>query len=200
MSAAAGCLPIGAIILAAGAATRMGRVKQLLPYRTTTFIGHAIEQARLAGFAPLIVVVGAESAQVRASVAALPVEIAENSNWQLGMGSSIRCGLHALQTTAPEIAAVAILLTDQPLVTGDHLRRMCALLSLDCSAVAAEYSGSIGVPALFQRKVFPKLLSLAPEAGAKQLLRELGEAVRPFPLPEAGTDIDSPEDYSRLTP
>lgn len=177
----------------------MGHLKQLLAYRTSTFIRHAIEQANDAGFAPLIVVVGAESAQVRASIAALPVEITENSDWQLGMGSSIASGMRRLQAIAPETAAVAIVLADQPLVTAGHLRSMHSLLSPDYSAVAAEYGGSIGVPALFQRKLFSTLLSLAPDAGAKQLLRQLGDSVRPFPLPEAETDIDTPEDYARLT-
>ena len=199
MNAPSGCLPIGAIILAAGAGTRMGHIKQLLPYRSSTLIRHAIEQAREARFAPLIVVLGSKSAEVRENIAGLPIEITENSEWQLGMGSSIVCGMHTLQTAAPESAAVAILLADQPLVTTDHLCRMQALLSTDWPAVAAEYSGSLGVPALFQRALFPALLSLPPKAGAKQLLRELGDAVRSFPLPEAAMDIDTPEDYARLS-
>jgi molybdenum cofactor cytidylyltransferase len=193
------CLQVAAIVLAAGAGTRMGRLKQLLPYRTSTFIRHAIEQATEAGFAPLVVVLGAESAQVRASIAAFPVQIAENSDWHLGMGSSIACGMRTVQAVAADTPVVAILLADQPLVTADHLRSMRALLSPDYSAVAAEYGGGFGVPALFQRKLFSSLLSLAPEAGAKQFLQRLGGAVRPFPLPEAGIDIDTPEDYARLT-
>jgi molybdenum cofactor cytidylyltransferase len=107
--------------------------------------------------------------------------------------------MYALQSTAPETVAALILLADQPLVTAEHLRQLRALLSPDCSAVAAEYSGSPGVPAIFQRSAFPALLTLSPESGAKQLLRTLGDRVRRLPMPEAAADIDTPEDYARLT-
>jgi molybdenum cofactor cytidylyltransferase len=188
-----------ALILAAGSGSRMGRLKQLLPYNGGSLVQNAVAQAREAGFEPVVVVIGAESKLMRTELAPLPAEIVENSDWQLGMGSSIVCGMRLIQRVAPESAAVLILLADQPLVTADHLRNMRALLSHDCSAVAAQYEGSAGVPAIFQRRVFSALLSLAPQTGAKQMLRSLGEAVKLFPVPEAGTDVDTPEDYARLT-
>ncbi len=55
----AACLPVSAVVLAAGAATRMGKLKQLLPYRGRTLIQHAVDQALQAGFDPVVVVVGA---------------------------------------------------------------------------------------------------------------------------------------------
>jgi molybdenum cofactor cytidylyltransferase len=177
----------------------MGKLKQLLPYGTGTLVQHAVDQARRAGFAPLVVVVGAETEQMRARLAALPIEIAENKKWRMGMGSSIACGMEALKSVAPQSAAVLMMLADQPLVTAEHLREMRALLSPDCVAVAAEYSGSLGVPAIFQRKTFPALLTLSPNAGAKHVLQKLGDSVRRFPLPEASADIDTPEDYARLS-
>lgn len=194
-----GCLPVAAIILAAGSASRMGKLKQLLTYRKGTLVQNAVDQARQADFSPLIVVIGAEAERMRARLAALPIEIAENAKWQAGMGSSIKCGMEALKSVAPDTAAVLILLADQPLITADHLRDMRTLLSPDCAAVAAEYSGDVGVPAIFQRKTFASLLALSPEAGAKQVLHRLGDAVRRFPLPEASADIDTPEDYARLS-
>jgi molybdenum cofactor cytidylyltransferase len=187
------------MILAAGAATRMGRLKQVLDYGGGTLVRHAAAQALGANFDPVIVVVGAESEKVRVSLAAVPVQIAENPDWQLGMGSSIACGMRALADTAPDAPALAILLADQPLITAEHLRRMRAMLSPDSVAVAAEYGGSLGVPAIFNRNVFPALLSLSPHAGAKQLLRNLGQKVIAFPLPEGAADIDTPEDYARIS-
>ncbi len=176
----------------------MGCLKQLLPYGEKTLVQHAVEQAEQAGFSPLVVVVGAESAAVRERVAALPIEIAENADWAHGMGSSIACGMRAIAEVAPDTPAVAILLADQPLIAAAHLRSMRALLSPDCFAVAAEYAGSLGVPAIFQRKLFSMLSALPPEAGAKQILRGLAGAVAAFPLPEAAADIDTPEDYAQL--
>lgn len=192
------CLPIAAIILAAGSASRMGRLKQVLAYGDTTMVQHAVQQARIAGFDPLVVVVGAESRQVRASVAALPVEIAENPNWESGMGSSIVCGMKALAEGSSGVGAVAILLADQPLVTAEHLLQMRRMLSHDCIGVAAKYKGNLGVPAIFARKMFPALKTLPPHSGAKQLLHEAAAEIASFPLPEAAADIDTPEDYARL--
>jgi molybdenum cofactor cytidylyltransferase len=190
-------LPVAAIILAAGSASRMGRLKQVLPYGEGTLVQHAVKQAIEAGFAPVIVVLGAESEEVRARLSELHVQTAENKDWQLGMGSSIARGMRALLEAAPKARAVAILLADQPLITAEHLCHMRERLP-DSSAVAAEYAGSLGVPAIFQREMFSALLALAPEAGAKQILREAVGVVA-FPLPEAAADIDTPDDYARLT-
>jgi molybdenum cofactor cytidylyltransferase len=181
-----------AVILAAGAATRMGQLKQLLAYRGRTLVEHAMEQALAAGFDPVIVVVGAEADSVRVGLSGRPILVVDNPFWHLGMGSSIAAGVGVLA----EAQAVAILLADQPLVEARHLREMQALLdSSDAPAVAAQYNGTLGVPAVFKRELFGALRSLDPAAGARALLR--AEAV-PFPLPEAAMDIDTPQDFAAL--
>ncbi len=186
-------MPVAAVILAAGAATRMGRLKQLLPYRGKTLVEHAVEQALSAEFDPVIVVIGAEAESVRAALSARLVLVVENPLWHLGMGSSIAAGVGAL----PQAQTVSILLADQPLVESRHLREMQALLnSSDTSAVAAQYNGTLGVPALFKRELFEALRSLDPAAGARALLRA---QAAPFPLPEAAMDIDTPEDFAAIS-
>lgn len=194
------CLPVAAIVLAAGAATRMGQLKQLLPYRGRTLIQHAVDQALQARFDPVLVVVGSESAAVRSSVASRKSVIVENAYWQSGMGSSISAGVRWLQQEGTEAAAIAILLADQPLVTAGHLEEMRTLLHLTAAdAISAEYNGTLGVPALFKRRLFTTLANLPPAAGARHLLRQPGLHIEPFPLPEAAMDIDTPTDYESLT-
>jgi molybdenum cofactor cytidylyltransferase len=193
------CPPVAAIILAAGSASRMGEAKQLLPFRGGTLLQNAIRQAQDAGFGPIMVVVGAYSAEVRASIAALDIEIVENEFWKTGMGSSLAAGVKALLEAGSEASAVAVLLADQPLVTATHLNTMRELLvSSRAGAVAARYDGTLGVPAIFKRSSFSLLASLPPESGARQLLRSSGMEVAGFDLPEAATDIDTPEDFSAL--
>ena len=175
----------------------MGRLKQLLPYRGRTFIEHSIRQAREAGFQPVIVVVGAEAEAVIAALAGEPVEIARNEAWESGMGSSIAAGMRRFEGSDAE--AVAILLADQPLVTSAHLRAMANLLeSPDVRTVAAEYNGTLGVPALFRREMFPLLALLPPEAGARHLLRGSRAHISAYPLPEAAMDVDTPDDFAAL--
>lgn len=180
------------MVLAAGAATRMGRLKQLLPYRGSTLVEHAAEQALAAGFDPVVIVVGAEAESVRAALAARPVRVVENSAWHLGMGSSIQAGIEVLL----DAEAVCILLADQPLVEERHLCEMEKLLAGSAAfAVAAEYNGTLGVPALFRRELFRELQSLEPATGARALLRRYAVA---YPLPEAAVDVDTPEDFAKI--
>ena len=115
----------------------MGQLKQLLPYRGRTLIQHAIDQALEASFDPVVVVVGAESAAVRASVATLKSVVVENSYWRSGMGSSISIGVRWLQGAETDVAAVAILLGDQPLVTAEHLTDMRSRLHLTSAEAIA---------------------------------------------------------------
>ena len=186
-------MPAAGIILAAGTATRMGRLKQILPYRGKTLVEHSSQQALMAGFDPVVVVVGAEAATVRAALATQPVRLVENPNWQLGMGSSIAAGVEVLL----DAECLAILLADQPFVESRHLRDMQALLDRGSGlAVAAQYNGTLGVPALFKRELFGALRSLDPAAGARALLRS---HAMPFPLPDAAIDIDTPEDFATLS-
>jgi molybdenum cofactor cytidylyltransferase len=192
----------GAIVLAAGAATRMGAQKQLLRYRGLTLLEHCVGQALEARLNPVIVVVGAGASEVRAAIAAQPVEIVENPAWQSGMGSSLSAGIQSLLNTSAnaDTTAVAVLLADQPCVRAEHLIAMRQLLETgSASAVAAEYSGGLGVPAFFKRELFGALASLPPEAGARRLLRQSGLHVSAYPLPEAAIDIDTPEDFAQLT-
>ena len=171
----------------------MGRLKQLLLYRGKTLVEHATQQALSADFDPVVVVVGAEVAAVRAALATQPVRLVENPNWHLGMGSSIAAGVGALL----DAQSLAILLADQPFVESRHLRDMQALLDGGSAlAVAAHYNGTLGVPALFKRELFGALQSLDPAAGARALLRA---HATPFPLSEAAIDIDTPEDFAALS-
>jgi molybdenum cofactor cytidylyltransferase len=193
------CLPVAAVVLAAGAATRMGKLKQLLPYRGRTFVQHAIAQALEAKFDPVIVVVGAEAEAVRAAIAKERVHVVHNEYWRSGMGSSLSAGVKRLQQEGFESAAVAVTLADQPLVTVDHLRAMRRQVHLSGAAIiAAQYNDTLGVPAIFARKMFGTLLNLPPEAGARHLLRQPGLSVKAFPLPEAAIDIDTPDDLEAL--
>lgn len=192
-------MPAGAIILAAGSATRMGALKQLLPYGGGTLLTHSIDQVRQAGFERIIVVIGAESERVRSAIAGASVEIVVNENWAAGMGSSITAGLEWFRTEGSLLPVLGIVLVDQPWISSEHLRAMREQLqSSDVAAIAAEYANGLGAPALFREQMYPLLAALPPGAGAKHLLRDSGLAVSGFPLPEAATDIDTPSDFASL--
>jgi molybdenum cofactor cytidylyltransferase len=189
-----------AIILAAGAATRMGETKQLLPFGHTTMVQHAIEQAVGSGFDRVAVVVGAHAQEVTDAISDLSVDVVRNDAWETGMGSSIVAGLRHLITSGSNADYLAILLADQPLVRADHLAAMRRLADESQSPiVAARYGGTLGVPAFFHHALFPELDALAPATGARHLLNLPGQKITVFDLPEAAVDIDTPADFRALS-
>lgn len=87
---------IAAVILAAGASTRMGTPKQLLQWQGRSLLRSIVETAIAADCDPIIIVLGASSDLVQAEISDLPVQVVNNPEWRTGMGSSIRTGIQAL--------------------------------------------------------------------------------------------------------
>lgn len=188
-----------ALILAAGQASRMGSLKQLLPFGEGTLLSNVIQQAQNAGFDRVAAVVGAEASRVAADIGQVSVEIIENPDWELGMGSSIRAGVKRVRQWRPLPDAIVILLADQPLIESRHLLAMRELKRQShAHIVAAEYGGGYGVPALFASDLFDKLEAVPLDAGARSLLRSGNVPVTGYPLPEAAIDIDTPGDFAAL--
>lgn len=191
-------LRTGIVILAAGASRRMGRPKQLLPLGATTLLEHAVDAALASSAWPVVVVLGAQAAEIRPLLARRPVLIAENPTWTEGMASSLRAGLTVMNAFSIRVDAVLFALCDQPAFSADLVQRFIATQQTSQrSVVAARYSGHLGAPALFTRPHFPALNALVGDEGARKLLAQLpaGE-VEAIDLPELAHDLDTPEDYA----
>jgi len=191
---------IGAVVLAAGASTRLGTPKQLIRFRGRSLLAHAIHVAVAAGFRPVVVVVGAHADRIRQAVA-LPAGVCwvENPRWPEGMSTSVRTGLAALVEAAPSVAGALLMACDQPYVSASLLRRMAAAYRRTGAAVVAcAYGGTLGVPALFDRSLFPELQALEGDRGAKSVIaRHLDRTVQ-VPFPRGVIDVDTPADRARL--
>lgn len=190
----------GAVVLAAGASTRIGIPKQLLQFRGQTFLRRAASVALEAGCRPVVVVVtGANAAACRESLRGFDVLEAENQRWESGMSSSVRVGIEALVTANPRIAAIVLMLCDQPFVTRDVIVGLVrAHYETGCSIVASQYGGSYGVPALFGKAHFAELATLKGAAGAKQVIQKHLQKVQLLPFPEGEIDMDTQDDFARL--
>ena len=186
---------VGAVLLAAGGSSRMGQSKQLLGYEGKTLLRRAVETLLATACSPVVVVLGAEFEIAKNKIEDLPVEIARNENWQTGMGSSIKAGLEYLLQIAPDISAVIITLCDQPKIMATHLDRLAEKFrETGSDIVAAEYSGTLGVPALFGEQYFAELLNIEGDKGARKLIRSASAGVSTLQMPEAAFDIDTLED------
>jgi molybdenum cofactor cytidylyltransferase len=163
---------VGLIILAAGASTRMGTPKQLLPYRGRSFVRHIAEVAIASVCQPIAVVLGANAERIKPEISQLPVQIVENQQWAEGMSSSIRVGLEALLGVNQNLEAVAIALCDQPFVSSQTLDRIVEAYHFTGKPIiASEYAGTLGVPVLFSHTLFSELMALKSNEGAKQLIK-----------------------------
>lgn len=187
----------GAVILAAGASTRMGAPKQLLALDGKPLLIRAVEAALASEAWPVVVVVGANAETIRPALARYPVLVTENAAWTEGMAASIRAGVTTLRQFSRALDAALIALCDQPAFSADTIAQLVATQrATGRSIVAARYSGRQGAPALFLREHFPTLTALTGEEGARALLNGDPDHVAPVELPELALDLDTPEDFA----
>jgi molybdenum cofactor cytidylyltransferase len=185
-----------AIVLAAGASTRLGSPKQLLTWGNHSLLEHAILNARAIFQDRVIVVLGANNEAIQTAVNLDSVTTVINADWQQGMATSIQAGIHALPASA---TAALIVLCDQPLINTHHLQNLLNHWQKSPSQiVASKYHQSVGVPALFPAEFFEQLLMLKGDKGAKSLLLKYEANLLTVPMPEAELDIDSKGDFDYL--
>ncbi len=141
-------LPVGAVILAAGAATRFGSPKQRL------LLPHVLERVRASSVDEIVVVVGAYELETDARVVAC-------MDWERGAGASLRCGLTAL-----DAEAAVIVLADGPDLAPAAIDRVVAeWRETGDEVLAASYGGERGHPVLIARSAWDRV----PDEGARAL-------------------------------
>jgi molybdenum cofactor cytidylyltransferase len=189
---------VSGLILAAGSASRMGHPKQLLDWDGRPLVRVVAETALAARLNPIFVVVGSAQAEVVAALAGLPVHCVLNPDYAAGQSTSLRAGIAALP---PEVEAMIVLLCDQPFVTAAVIERLVAEWRASASPIVAPvYAGQRGNPVLFARRVFPELLAIQGDQGARGALAADPARIHLVPFDDARplADIDTPEDYQRL--
>ncbi len=196
-------LRCAAIILAAGASTRLGQPKQLIRIGGESLLHRTARIAIEAGCSPVYVVLGFEAESMRAAVADLPLETVFNPVWQEGMGSSLRAGAQQVLQLAPPAQAALLLVCDQPRLTAAHLHelleRHAAAQTMDNIAITASvYAGKTGVPAVFSAALFSELAACSGDRGARDLIRAHAAHVQAIPWPAGELDLDRPEDLSTI--
>ena len=190
---------VGAIILAAGSSSRMGRPKQTLTYRGDSLLRRAAHAALSAGCRPVIVVTGAHAELSRLELDGLEVTAAFNPDWETGMASSVRAGVKRLVSADPDVAATVLMLCDQPHVNAEIVSSLVAAhRATGTPVVASSYGGSFGVPALFAKTILEELARLEGGAGAKQVIERHAAEAHFLSFSAGEVDVDTPDDFARL--
>jgi molybdenum cofactor cytidylyltransferase len=188
----------GIILLAAGSSSRLGRAKQLIEYQRKTLIQKAIDEANKSRADCLVVVLGANAELIQTGFDNPNTPLIINADWQQGMSSSMQAGLRFLMEKE-EINQVLLMLCDQPFVDASLLDQLItAKESTGKGIVAAAYSNTLGVPALFDRHYFEDLVQLSGSEGAKKVIFKHQSEVHALDFPLGAVDLDTEEDVSQF--
>lgn len=188
------------IVLAAGASNRLGRPKQLLPYRGKSLLRNVMGVAKSVNAHPVIAVLGANSHLTGNEIEEdKNVYKIVNDNWGEGISSSIQCGLKFLQQISPSSDAAIFMVCDQPFITGSLLNKLItAQKKTGKPIVASSYDNTIGTPVLFHKSLFSELMDLRGDAGAKKIISQHADSVVTVSFPKGKIDIDTAADYAEL--
>ncbi|HLK29765.1 MAG TPA: nucleotidyltransferase family protein [Puia sp.] len=188
------------IILAAGSSTRFGKPKQLLNYKGRKLIQHIISIASESVANKTIVVLGAHHELISPQIEMNEkVHVFINEEWNEGIASSIRAGLKKLQIINPASDGAILSVCDQPFITTQLLNDLIAEKNQSQkNIVACEYENTMGIPVLFDKTLFPDLMELKGDTGAKKIIMQHKSVTATISFPLGNIDIDTSEEYQAL--
>ena len=191
---------IAIALLAAGCGSRLklSHPKPLTLFRGKPLISHAVEAARDTGFAPIFCVVGYKAQAVSKAIPP-HVSVVLNPNWSQGIASSLQAALRMLQTTYPQVRAVCIGLADQPFISAIAYQRLVSAYNQGAAFAVATYGGQRQNPVLIAHTLWPRMLAITGDQGAKQLMKHLPVTEVPCDDVANPADIDTVEDLKALT-
>ncbi|RKS55727.1 molybdenum cofactor cytidylyltransferase [Gillisia mitskevichiae] len=190
---------IGVVILAAGSSSRLGYAKQLVEFKGKSLLQHTIDVSTSIDFDSKVLVLGARKDKIESEIDLKEFVVEMNENWQEGMSTSIKKGVLRSQELENELDHILILLSDQPFVSKERIKELIQVqLDKNTQATYSEYSGDIGVPAIFSAEVFYDLKELKGDQGAKKLIhdQELDYEIVKFEM--GNFDVDTAEDVELL--
>lgn len=189
-------VPVASVILAAGGSLRLGQPKALLQWKGETMVHRAARIALEAGLSPVIVVAGAEYESISAVLKDLEVTVIENAEWEEGQSTSVKLGLSQVP---PRNGAVIFQVVDQPGLSVDLLWGLVELHRQTRAPIIQPYAmGTRSNPVLFDRAVFPNLMTISGDQGGRAIFHQF--SVMSLPWHDTGIliDLDTPDDLEKL--
>jgi molybdenum cofactor cytidylyltransferase len=185
---------LAAVILSAGASSRMGRPKALIPYRASTFLEHLIQVTRHPRIGITRVVLGAGAETIRTAARLDSSIVVLNPDWELGQLSSIRAGIRSLEGLGTD--GMVLCPVDNPLVTANLVAELVKRFYEEKKAIVLPtYNGRRGHPAIFSNVLYHELLAAPTEQGARVVVWAHAADVLEVPTEEEGVvlNINNPD-------
>ena len=189
---------LAAVILSAGASSRMGSPKALLPYREGTFLEHLIEVTRHPQIGVTRVVLGAGAEVIRTIAKLDPSIVVLNPEWEQGQLSSICAGLRSLDGVDTD--GLILCPVDHPLVSARLVSELVERFYEGKKAIVLPtFNGRRGHPAIFSSALYSELLAAPAEKGARAVVWAHAADVLEFPTDEEGVilNINDPDMLNR---
>jgi molybdenum cofactor cytidylyltransferase len=193
---------LGAILLGAGASSRMGAPKLLLPWRDTTVVGHLLSQWQGLGAGQITIVHRPADAPLFAELKRLDFGAEhwiENPRPEEGMFGSILCAAR-WPGWNKDISRWAIILGDQPHLRPETLRALLEFSAQNPAKICQPTcSGRQGHPVILPGGIFGELKS-SRDRTLKDFLKPFAGGTVYCPVTDTGLllDMDTPEDYKRV--
>jgi molybdenum cofactor cytidylyltransferase len=143
-------------------------------------------------------VLGHEAAKVRATIDPRDARILANERYREGMATSLALGLTSL---GPSVSAAFIVLGDQPFIKSATLNALIdGYEQTRAPIVLPTHNGTRGNPALLDRSIFPEVMALTGDVGARAIFGNHAEEILRVPVDDPGilVDFDSREDWDKF--
>jgi molybdenum cofactor cytidylyltransferase len=184
------------VILAAGESSRLGYDKLSLPLGEKSVLEHTVSKFLIDSVSEIVIVTGKFVPECRSSIASSKVLWVNNTDYLLGMSSSIRKGIEHIHASAD---GVFITPADIPLFAESTVRLMMQTF-VSSKIIIPTHHRRKGHPVLMSRNIAQQCLTIKSEKVLYDVINENQNAVELLPVEDEGIvlDIDTNEDYEVL--
>jgi len=191
---------VSAIILSAGTSSRFGDKNKLLkPFMDSSILEHVVKTITTLPILEVILVTGYEQDKIAEAVKDYNVQIINNTEYQTGIASTIKCGISA---ASQKTEGYMICLGDMPYITMEYIKNLLDTFinSNTPSIIVPTFEGRRGNPVLFSKIFIDELSRMEGDKGARVVIDNHPDSIIEVQIPKETYffDVDTLEDYDKI--
>jgi len=158
---------------------------------------HSIQRVLESNVQEVIVVLGYAAEEIMPVISSAGIKVLTNPHYNRGLSESLKVGLRAV---SPDSTGALIYLADQPLVSPRTIDKLIETFKATRAlAVVPTYRGERGNPVVLAKDLFPEVMKLSGDMGARSLLEKYAKRIVLVEVEDVAViiDIDTPRDLER---